>query len=186
MRVIQALIVLFVLLGVNGCSSRNPRGSNNRSAKESGVRHSIARPVELLDRQGLYTIIKERKGKPLLLNVWATWCQPCVEEFPDLIKLAGSDTLVEIIGVSVDYPDELTTKVLPFLEKLNVPFKIYIAKFEKQEEFIAALDSTWNGAIPATFIYNERGEKHSSFIGQRTTEQFETQMRNVERGGISE
>jgi thiol-disulfide isomerase/thioredoxin len=184
MRIFHVLNVSLILLLLNGCSSRNPGGSRNGKIEVSSERPSIVRSVELIDQKGLDKIIREREGKPLLLNIWATWCQPCVEEFPDLIKLAASDTLVEVVGISVDYPDELHTKVLPFLEKLKVPFKIYIAKFDKQEDFIAALDSTWNGAVPATFFYNGKGRKQFAFIGQGTFEQFEKNKRMVKKEGI--
>ena len=173
-----------MLLLLSGCSSRNTDGSQNKKIEASPALHSVVRSVELIDQKGLDKIIHERKGKPLLLNIWATWCQPCIEEFPDLIKLASSDTLVEVIGISVDYPDELDTKVLPFLEKLKIPFKIYIAKFNKQEDFIAAVDSTWNGAVPATYIYNGSGKKRFSFIGQETFEQFKKNIKMVKMEGM--
>jgi thiol-disulfide isomerase/thioredoxin len=183
--VIQILAVSLIFSLLNSCASRNPDGSRNRKIAESIVQQTIVQPVELLDQRGLSKIIHERKGKPLLLNIWATWCQPCVEEFPDLIKLSVTDTLVEVVGISVDYPDELRTKVLPFLEKLKVPFKIYIAKFDKQEDFITALDSTWSGAVPATFFYDGKGRKQFSSIGQETFEQFEEGMRKTEKEGSS-
>jgi len=127
----------------------------------------------------LARLINERNGKTLLLNIWATWCQPCVEEFPDLIKLAQTDTSVEVIGISVDYPDEIHIKVTSFLEKLKVPFKIYIAKFEKQEDFITAIDTAWNGAIPATSIYDRRGRKQFSRIGLGTYDLFEKRIQEI-------
>ena len=184
MRIIRVLNVSLILLLLSGCSSRNSDGNQNKINEASPAPHSTVQLVELIDQKGLDKIIRKRQGKPLLLNIWATWCLPCVEEFPDLIKLADSDTLVEVIGISVDYPDELHTKVLPFLEKLKVPFKIYIAKFNKQEDFIAAVDSSWNGAVPATFMYNGSGRKQFSFIGQGTFEQFEKNLRMVKKEGM--
>ena len=181
MRVFQLLNISLILLLLNGCSSRSPDGNRNRKIAASTEQQSIVQPVELLDQKGLTKIIHERNGKALLLNIWATWCQPCVEEFPDIMKLSATDTLVEVIGISVDYPDELNAKVLPFLEKLKVPFKIYIAKFDKQEDFIAAIDSTWSGAVPATYFYDGQGRKQFSYIGQETFEQFEEKMSKVEK-----
>lgn len=183
MRVFHLLMFAVILLLVNGCATRSPEGSRNKKIAAWTDQPSRVKPVELIDQQGLNKIIAERNGKPLLLNIWATWCQPCVAEIPDLIRLSVVDTLVDIVGISVDYPDELHSKVMPLLERLNVPFPVYIARFDKQEDFIAALDTTWSGAVPATYFYDRWGKKQLSHIGQETFEQFAKSMRKVETVG---
>ena len=166
--------LLSTIMICNGCKSRNVQ--EVRSVKKSGTEEltSSDRIVELIDRAGLQKLIHERHGKTLLLNIWATWCMPCIEEFPDLVKLylsQGADTL-EIVGISVDDSDDVESKVVPFLEKHAVPFKVYLAHFVKQDEFINSLDSTWKGAIPATFIYDSLGNQRFLMIGQSTFNQF--------------
>ena len=101
------------------------------------------------------------------------------EEFPDLVKIAKRAHNAEIIGISLDYPDEKDSKVIPFIKNQNVPFKIYIASFHKPEELINAIDSTWNGAIPATFFYDGHGIQKSSIIGRATHDNFATHLKQL-------
>ena len=128
--ILLTLCISFVLFLPNGCTSRKQESRQNNENTKIPAQQKEPLSIGLIDQKGLNTLIRERHGKPLLLNIWATWCQPCIEEFPDLIKLAQTDSLVEVVGISVDYPDEIHSRVTPFLEKLKVPFKIYIAKFE--------------------------------------------------------
>jgi peroxiredoxin len=103
-----------------------------------------------------------------------------VEEFPYLVKLSKDETYIEVVGISVDYPDEMNSKVIPFLMKLKVPFQIYVAQFEKQEDFIAAVDSTWNGAVPATYIFDRQGNQRFSVIGEQSYDQFKNEVYRID------
>jgi thiol-disulfide isomerase/thioredoxin len=130
--------------------------------------------VDPLDQADLKKLLGERKGKILFLNIWATWCAPCVEEFPDIIKLSqaypGSE--VEVVGVSADYPDEVESKIIPFIRKHNVPFRIYVAKFDHQEDFINCVDSSWSGALPATLVYDAQGTRRYFSVGAGSFDKF--------------
>jgi thiol-disulfide isomerase/thioredoxin len=178
-------LLIFSLLSLitidDGCKTRNVQGV--RSEKKSGTEElaSSDQTVDLIDEAGLQKLVHERHGKVLLLNIWATWCLPCIEEFPDLVKLYSSEGTgtLEIVGISVDDPDDATLKVVPFLEKHTVPFKVYLAHFVKQDDFINSLDSTWNGAVPATFIYDSLGNQRFLMIGQRTFDQFKQKIEQV-------
>ena len=74
--------------------------------------------VEVISVEDLKEVIKNRNGKPLLINVWATWCAPCREEFPDLVKIAEVyREKIDVIAISVDFPEEIDSKIIPFLKK---------------------------------------------------------------------
>jgi thiol-disulfide isomerase/thioredoxin len=175
------LPALLSTIVVCGCASRDPRGARFERVSNLAVRQETAPSVRVLDEQGLQKLVRNRNGKILLLNFWATWCQPCVEEFPDLIRLSKSYSKneLEVVGVSVDYPDETETKVAPFLKKHRVPFVIYVAKFDKQEDFINSVDTSWSGAVPATFIYDPQGIRRFSLIGQSTYSVFKREIEKV-------
>ena len=132
--------------------------------------------VETIDKAKLAKLIKERKGKILFLNLWATWCVPCREEFPSIVKLANETKDVEFVGISIDYPDEVKSKIIPFLKSNKVNFTNYVNGFSGDEELINALDKKWNGALPATFIFDTRGNKHASLQGKKTYEEFKTEI----------
>lgn len=136
--------------------------------------------VEKLSRSTLEKLIKERNNKPLFINVWATWCVPCREEFPDLVRLAGNyKDKADFIGISVDYDDEINSKIIPFLKNFNVNFPQYVNSFEDAQELINFFDKDWNGAIPATFMYDRSGKKAVSIIGKEDYNTFQSKLSQV-------
>lgn len=137
--------------------------------------------VRTIDEQGLDSLIKHRNGKVLLLNVWATWCIPCKEEFPDLVKLSNNSGKqnAEVVAVSVDYPDEIKSKVAPFVKKMKATFPVFVADFPSQDAFINSFDKKWSGAVPATFIYDAGGAPQSYLLGKQTYEQLKKAVDDV-------
>lgn len=130
--------------------------------------------VEKIDKENLTRLIHERQGKILFLNLWATWCMPCREEFPDIVKLVNEfrDKNIEFIGISIDYPDEINSKIIPFLKKNKSNFKNYVNGIKGDEALINLLNEKWNGALPATFIYNTGGKQITFLEGKHSLEEF--------------
>jgi thiol-disulfide isomerase/thioredoxin len=94
------------------------------------------------------------KGKVVLINFWATWCKPCVKEFPDLVKLQKeyNDSGFELVFISLDVPEDLNSKLKPFLTKQGVDFTTYYSTFVKPEDLMEFVDKKWQGAIPSTYL----------------------------------
>ena len=133
--------------------------------------------VQLIDREGLQKIISERNGKPLLINFWATWCVPCREEFPDLIKFYSNfKNKVDVIAISVDYPKEIETKIQPFLDNLNPGFNTYVYSERDQEALINMINKDWSGSLPATFIYDTEGKQISFHNGKMNYKDFKNSV----------
>lgn len=129
--------------------------------------------IKLIDKSELEKIIKQREGKPLFVNLWATWCVPCREEFPSLIKLSEKYSgRIDLIAISVDYPDEIESKIIPFLSNFNVNFPVYVNGFERQEDMINYLNESWFGSLPATFIYDDAGKQQFFLNGKEEFEFF--------------
>ena len=79
---------------------------NNYGQSDQQIQENLE--VSEITIDGLNEIIKNREGRVLLINIWATWCVPCKEEFPDLIKISNKyGEQIELIGISIDYPDEV-------------------------------------------------------------------------------
>ena len=130
--------------------------------------------VNKITLEELNGIIKNRDGKYLLLNVWATWCIPCREEFPALKKINQKyKKQVDLIGISVDFPDEIETKIKPFLTSLNVEFDNYVNAEKDVEKFISNLNPDWDGTVPATFLFDSNGNQVNYFTGGKSFEEFE-------------
>jgi thiol-disulfide isomerase/thioredoxin len=136
--------------------------------------------VKIINISDLEEIIKQSDDRALLINVWATWCLPCREEFPDLVKLAKDyNENIRVVGISADDPDELDSKVIPFLKSQNAEFENYIIKVVDPEDFINLLNKDWGGVIPATFLYDKKGKQKEVLIGKQSYELFEKAVKKV-------
>lgn len=130
--------------------------------------------VETINKEKLQDLIKNRNGKALLLNIWATWCGPCREEFPELVRLESEfkGKNLDIIGISVDSKKEVDSKVIPFLKNQKTNFRVFINGFEKDEDLIDFVDKKWQGEIPVTIIYDQSGSRKSFLIGSQDFDTF--------------
>jgi thiol-disulfide isomerase/thioredoxin len=179
-KITSLLLVLLALLASSACRNTNDRSKQAEQSLER-TEEKAGLLVAPIDQASLKKLIKERKGKVLFLNIWATWCAPCVAEFPDLIKLSQTydTTAIEVVAISADYPDEVDTKIIPFLRKLNVPFRVYVAQFEHQEDFINTENHSWSGALPASMIYDANGNERFFHMGQQTFDEFKHEIDKV-------
>lgn len=132
----------------------------------------------LKSTQELDELKNSLKGKVVLINFWATWCKPCVKEFPELVKLYKDykDKDFRLVFISADVPEEIESKVVPFLKSQNVDFVSFYNNFDKPEELINYIDKNWEGAIPSTYIYDREGNKTSSILGMKNYEYFEKEI----------
>ncbi|HEV8444867.1 MAG TPA: redoxin domain-containing protein [Steroidobacteraceae bacterium] len=100
-------------------------------------------------------------GKLRFINVWATWCGPCVSEFDELVEhnLRFRIRQFEMVTISADSPDDEAT-VKDFLTKKHASMKNYIIPADKKDAYFDALDpaTVWKGELPYTLIVNEKGE----------------------------
>lgn len=172
----RTTIILLFLTLIVACGGEET-GRGNQRAKSTDAPTASVPSVRTLTLPELQRLIQDRNGKHLVLNMWATWCVPCKEEFPDLVKLAknAGDT-AEVVGVSLDYPDEIESRVIPFLRQNPVSFSIYVADVADQDDFINSLNRDWSGALPTTFIYDSNGQQTAMLIGKRTLTEFENAL----------
>lgn len=125
----------------------------------------------------LHTAVREPGARVTLVNVWATWCAPCREEFPEIVRLerAWRDRGARVMFVSADFDDQLPA-VRAFLSKQGVTEPSWI-KTGDDMAFINAMDPRWSGALPATFIYDSRGELVRFWEGKADYAKFESELR---------
>ena len=113
--------------------------------------------------------------------MWAYWCAPCKEEFPELVKLYNNykDKGVKLIFVSLDFPETFETQTIPFLKEQGVDFTTYYNNFEKDEQLINYMDINWEGGLPGTFMYNKDGKLSVTMVGARTYNVFEESVQKL-------
>jgi thiol-disulfide isomerase/thioredoxin len=127
-----------------------------------------------IDETGFQKLVTEHKGKVVLYSFWATWCDSCRAEMPQLIKLQARLKArgLELVTISADEPDQAAAAE-KVLKQFGSPSPAYRKQARKDEQFIDAIDPDWSGALPALFLYDRSGRKVRSFIG-------ETEMATIE------
>jgi thiol-disulfide isomerase/thioredoxin len=131
--------------------------------------------------------IKQSPTPLTIVHIWATWCQPCREEFPELVRVYNNykSKGIGLILISADNPDE-TSEVDEFLQTDKSPVGSLIA-IELDQDFIEALSPEWSGALPASFFFGTQGMLLAQWDGKRRYEEYaetiETLL-NQTSGGI--
>lgn len=136
--------------------------------------------VTPIDGKGIQQELAKRRGRVVVLNLWATWCVPCREEFPSLVRLHNNyrNRGVDVLVVSVDDISD-TQKVVQFLQQQKARMPAFIRKPGDAEAFINAIDAEWGGAVPYTVVYDRRGKPFSRMLGEHTYAQFESVVKRA-------
>jgi thiol-disulfide isomerase/thioredoxin len=115
--------------------------------------------VELADATALAAVRKNEGGKLRLINVWATWCGPCITEFPELVTLHRmyGHRAFEVVTVAANYPDE-KPEVLAFLQKQQAAMRNVLFASTDKYALAAALDPDWSAVLPFTLLIGPAGE----------------------------
>jgi thiol-disulfide isomerase/thioredoxin len=124
--------------------------------------------VVAVDAAGLQALLKRDDAKPLLVNYWATWCDPCRDEFPDLVILDADyrSKGLDFIAVTLDDLADIKTGVPKFLREMHAQMPVYLLNLSDPEPAINMVDPNWGGALPATFLYNAKGEVVYKSLGR--------------------
>jgi len=129
----------------------------------------FAQNIQLVDRNWISTISQNNSDTTYVINFWATWCKPCVEELPAFEKLhvMYKNEKVKVILVSCDFMKQLNSKVRPFVKKQHLQSTIVFMYETDPNTWIEKLDSRFTGAIPATLILN--GQKDFRYFKEGET-----------------
>ena len=133
---------------------------------------------ELIDTQGYQRLLQQYKGKPLLVTFWATWCEPCRDEYPMLNELARqyAPQGLKVVGVSLDQDGDLIL-MRRFLARYKPIFPNYRKKKGQEDAFVQAVLPGWNGSIPASVFYAKDGQQIAHFVGAGDHDTYEAAIK---------
>lgn len=143
------------------CCSSDMFGQAKVAAAPSSTPASTAKlpVVKQIGVAGLRKALTPER-KPLLVNFWATWCDPCREEFPDLVKLdAEYKGKIDFITISLDDITDINTAVPKFLMGMKAEMPAYLLIAEDDDAAINAVSKNFSGALPFTILYDASGKE---------------------------
>lgn len=143
-KVLTYILLVFTVMSVHGQTSNDEFSANE---------------VEIVDFDGLQSYLENQGADLLVVNFWATWCIPCVEELPFFeqanSELGGPD--IKVILVSLDFRSAIERQLLPFIDKNELESEIIVLSDPKANEWINLVSEQWSGAIPATWYIKKDG-----------------------------
>ncbi|HXY23751.1 MAG TPA: TlpA disulfide reductase family protein [Candidatus Acidoferrum sp.] len=166
---IQVAVILCCLLAVAGVLGA-PQGQKTGAQPDP----------QLIDAQGYQKLVREYRGKPLLVTFWATWCEPCRDEYPMLNELAKqyAPQGLKVVGVNLDDEGDLIL-MRRFIARYKPVFPNYRKKPGEEGPFRDAVLPGWNGSLPASFFYGKDGRQVGQFVGERKREEYEEAIRSL-------
>ena len=128
-------------------------------------------PVVYDSFEDMEWIFNQQNDTTYVINFWATWCKPCVEELPFFIQLYNTyrGDKVKLILVSLDFKKQIEKKLIPFIEKHNLQPEVVVLVDPDSNAWIPKVAEEWSGAIPATLVYN----KNQRSFYEQSFESFE-------------
>ena len=144
--------------------------------------------VSAIDTNQLKDLLTQQRERPLLVNFWATFCDPCRDEFPDLVKIDKEyrPHALEFVTVSLDDMADIKTGVPQFLDAMKATMPAYLLNTTDPEPAINIVDPRWRGDLPATYLYNEKGEIVYKHIGRVNPVELREAIEKVVKKGDSQ
>ena len=123
--------------------------------------------VRVIGVEDLKEILSDSTDNLYVINFWATWCGPCVTELPYFQQLSEnySNKNVKFLLVSLDFPSQLESKLIPFLKENKIMLEVVLMSELDYGKWMPMVDENWKGNIPATLVFNNASGKHAFIPG---------------------
>src|SRR3989441_3472269 len=135
-------------------------------ARPQAPKSAAPRDTEMIDAQGYQKLLEQYRGKPLLVTFWATWCEPCRDEYPMLNELAKqyAPQGLKVVGVNLDDDGDLIL-MRRFLARYKPIFPNYRKKTGGEEAFRQLVLPGWTGSLPVSVFYSKNGRPIGHVFG---------------------
>lgn len=160
------------------CCFCDNRGSDVGKALATRLYFNLVGPSEVreIDFEGLKKLLERdpMDTRPLLVNFWATWCDGCREEFPDLVKIDNDYRKrgLNFLSVTLDDITDIKTAVPDFLKEMKATMPVVLLNVKDPEPAIHAVDEKWDGALPATYLFDKDGKVIYKYFGRIKPEEL--------------
>jgi thiol-disulfide isomerase/thioredoxin len=113
--------------------------------------------IKVVNYDQLEPYLQKSNDTIYLVNFWATWCVPCIKELPAIEATAAkyTDKKFKVLLVSLDFPEELSNRLEPFMKSKNITSEVFLLNDPNQNRWIDKVDPNWSGEIPFTLIYGK-------------------------------
>ena len=127
---------------------------------------------------GLEYFLTKSNDTTYVVNFWATWCVPCVEELPYFEQLNEKykNDKVKVLLVSLDMHKSVESRLIPFIKNKKLQSDVVMLRDPDADTWIRKIDTTWSGALPATIIYNK--DKRKFYEQSFTYDELEKELNN--------
>lgn len=160
----KALLSFFLLLLLfTACKEKKP---HSISAEVLGELQAVAfdtvqqgsTAVEVYDFANFKSFLQKENDSIYVVNFWATWCKPCVKELPELEQLQKDygNRKVKVILASLDFPDKIASRLIPFMEEMELQSRVLVLDEPDANAWIPQVDPDWSGGLPATLVYQRQ------------------------------
>ncbi|HZX25960.1 MAG TPA: TlpA disulfide reductase family protein [Telluria sp.] len=134
----------------------------------TAVAHLYAQTLP--DAAGQQHALAQWRGQPLLVNFWATWCTPCVQEMPELSTLASGSAKVKVIGIGIDSPSNIAA----FAAKYQIAYPLYVAGMTGTD--LAREMGNAAGGLPFTVLIGADGQVRKTYLGRLKFDQLKADL----------
>jgi thiol-disulfide isomerase/thioredoxin len=143
--------------------------------------------AELLDPQTVEPIsaaefrqlLAEQRGKVVIVNLWATWCAPCLKELPELAKLQAQyrELGLRVLTVSLDEPELLAGRVEKVWQERGAGLPAFLQTENSWDKFVSVIDPAWAEIMPTSFVLDREGRLKATLTGGKKFEEFEAAIK---------
>lgn len=174
MKKLLALLLALSVLLCCGCGEEKEEPENETQIT-TGEAVELAKDIKVYDREGNPVTLSQMKGKPVVINFWATWCGPCKSELPafqQAYEIYGEDVVFMMVDM-VQGRTETKAGAIEYVDGQGYTFPLY---FDEDETAVVTYDI---GAVPATFVIDEKGQLVESHVGAMSFDELEALLKTV-------
>jgi thiol-disulfide isomerase/thioredoxin len=119
--------------------------------------------------------VEDARGSVLLINLWASWCAPCLKEIPELVRLEQDYARcgLRLLGLSMDEPADLPGAVQPLLDRRFPTFRTLARNNSSMDSFASVVDGAWNEIMPTSYVLDRNGRVIKRIQGGKPYAEFE-------------